>query len=565
MNMNIASGLASAQGPRSRNEDFAGVQRPAGSAEEKLGWIAALADGVSGETPHGGGRMAAQSTVLSLLRDWHAVPADWDTPAALERLIGAQNLWLAAHNRRNTEAALTTLSAVVLRGQGFTLAQVGDSRIWLIRHNAILQLTQDHALAQRDFARLTRAVGLEDSLHVDFLQGELRIGDRLLLTSDGVHGPLDALSLRDLALAGEPQAAAEALVQAALQAGGRDNATALVLEVRGLAEAGFDDVHRAADQLPTPDTLAIGSDLDGMTLTARIADNGVHRLHQARLADGRLVAIKTLCPSRAADPAERAMLAHEGWLGQRLGGVEGFVAAHPIEPEASHFYLRFDWHAGRTMEQMLATRPALPDFIEAARQLATALSRLHRLGVIHRDIKPGNLHLGDDGRWRVLDLGVALSGREPASQRELHAGTPSYINPEQWDEPPRAADVGSDLFALGASLYQWLTGHLPYGEIEPYQRGRYRRDPRAPSRLDARVPLWLDRLLLKAVALDHQLRFETAEEMLLAIERGAARPLAPQAATPLAQRDPLALWQIGLALSVLLNALLIVWLLFLPR
>ena len=564
MNMDIASGQASARGHRTRNEDFAAVQAPRDSQEQHLGWIAALADGVSGQAPDGGGRMAAQTTVLALLRDYHAVPADWDTPAALERLIGAQNLWLAAHNRRNPEAALTTLSAVVLRGQGFTLAQVGDSRIWLLRNNAILQLTQDHALPQRDFARLTRAVGLEDTLHIDFLQGELRIGDRLLLTSDGVHGTLNARRMKDLTLAGEPQAAAEALVQAALQSGGRDNATAIVLEVRGLAEAGFEDVRRAAEQLPTPQVLAVGSDIDGMSLTARVADNGVHRLHQARMTDGRLVALKTLCVARAADPAERAMLAHEGWLGQRLAGVDGFVAAHAT-PEASHFYLRFDWHAGRTMEQMLNERPALDQLIEAALQVSSALGKLHRLGVIHRDIKPGNLHLGDDGRWRVLDLGVALSGREPDAQRELHAGTPSYINPEQWDDPAQPADAGSDLFALGVSLYQWLTGHLPYGEIEPYQRARYRRDPRAPSRLDARVPLWLDRLLLKAVARDPALRFETAEEMLLAIERGAARPLAAIAATPLAQRDPLALWQIGLGLSLLFNVLLIVWLLFLPR
>ena len=68
---------------------------------------------------------------------------------------------------------------------------------------------------------------------------------------------------------------------------------------------------------------------------------------------------------------------------------------------------------------------------------ASALGRLHRHGVVHRDIKPGNLHLGDDGCWRILDLGVAISGREGAAQRELHAGTPSYMNPEQWDEAPR--------------------------------------------------------------------------------------------------------------------------------
>jgi serine/threonine protein kinase len=184
--------------------------------------------------------------------------------------------------------------------------------------------------------------------------------------------------------------------------------------------------------------------------------------------------------------------------------------------------------------------------------------------VIHRDIKPGNLHLGDDGRWRILDLGVALSGREGTAQRELHAGTPSYINPEQWEEGG-TADAASDLFALGVTLYQWLTGHLPYGEIEPYQVARYRRDPVALSRIRPDVPIWLDHLVRKAVARDPRERFETAEELLLALERGASRPVNAPAATPLIRRDPLALYQLALGVSVLFNVLLIVWLLFLPR
>ena len=159
---------------------------------------------------------------------------------------------------------------------------------------------------------------------------------------------------------------------------------------------------------------------------------------------------------------------------------------------------------------------------------------------------------------------MALSGREGAAQRELHAGTPSYINPEQWEEGG-TADAGSDLFALGVTLYQWLGGHLPYGEIEPYQVARYRRDPVALSRLRPDVPVWLDHLVRKAVARDPKERFETAEEMLLALERGASRPVSAPAATPLIRRDPAALYKIALAVSLLFNVLLIVWLLFLPR
>ena len=162
---------------------------------------------------------------------------------------------------------------------------------------------------------------------------------------------------------------------------------------------------------------------------------------------------------------------------------------------------------------------------------------------------------------------MAVSGQESALDRTLHAGTPSYMNPEQWEVPEGqpVADARSDLYALGATLYQWLTGHLPYGEVEPYQLARFRRDPRAPSRLRPDVPMWLDHVVLRAVARDPRQRFETAEELRLALERGASRPLAGPQATPYFQRDPAGIWKAALVASAALNALLLFWLLFLPR
>jgi serine/threonine protein kinase len=215
--------------------------------------------------------------------------------------------------------------------------------------------------------------------------------------------------------------------------------------------------------------------------------------------------------------------------------------------------------------------------VTAATHVLKALGRLHRQNVVHRDIKPANLHLGEDGVLRLLDLGVAISGREPQAMRQLHAGTPSYINPEQWGfaitaagvdsaAPAEQPDARSDLFALGVTLYQLLTdGQLPYGEVLPYQSGRYYRDPVAPSRHNPEVPIWLDHVVQKAVARDKRARFETAEEFLLALERGASRPLTAPAATPLLQRDPTMLWKLLLVISGLFNLLLIYWLLFLPK
>jgi serine/threonine protein phosphatase PrpC len=580
MSFDVDIGHTSASGPRDHNEDFAAAVRAAAHEQER-GLIAAVADGVS---MGGLGREAAQTTVMTLVSDYFAAPATWETTVVLDRLIAAQNTWLVDHNRRRSAAraerhtALTTLTALVLQGHTYTVAHVGDSRAWLVRDGDCLQLTQDHAFDHPDLrSQLTRAVGLDDSVHVDYQQGELQAGDCFVLTSDGVHGALSRLRLQALVgkLATQPaQAISEALVLEALEAGSRDNVTALVLRVRGLAPMRLEDAQLGARQLPVPGRLKVGDALDGYTITALVADTGVHRLYQARDNTSReLVAIKSLHEARASDPQERAMQAHEAWLGLRVseqtrsGQTAGFVRVRALKNPTA-FYTVFDWHSGQTLEQLLAgeRRLGMAEVVQAAIAVARALGRLHRLGVIHRDVKPGNLHLGDDGQWRLLDLGVAVSGREPEAVRSLHAGTPSYMNPEQWDgDHGQPASAQSDLYALGATLYQWLAGRLPYGEIEPWQTARFRRDPVAPSRLRPEVPIWLDHVVLKAVARDPRHRFETAEELVLALERGASRPLGPLGSTPLAVRDPTVLWKVALAISLGFNALLVVWLLFLPR
>jgi serine/threonine protein phosphatase PrpC len=569
MALDVDIGWHSVRGPREHNEDFAAALR-AQPHEAARGLVAAIADGVSAG---GRGREAAQTTVMSLLQDYFGTPATWDTSVALDRVIGAQNAWLAGANRRASggAGAMTTLTALVLRGHGYTLAHVGDTRAWLLRDGACTQLTQDHVFDHPDFrSRLSRAIGLDDAVRVDYSQGELQRGDVFVLTSDGVHGALGAGPLRaQLAAAQGAQAASEAIVQAALRAGSRDDASALVIQVGELADARLEDVLLDGRQLPPPPRLKVGDTLDQYTVTALVADTGTHRLYQARdNASRELVALKTLHESRASDAEERAMLAHEVWLGLRLaeqGGAGGFVGVRETKAPSA-FYAVFDWHGGSTLEQLLARKHAfgVEQVVQAAIAVARALGRLHRQGVVHRDIKPGNLHRGEDGRWRVLDLGVAVSGFESAAERSLHAGTPSYMNPEQWDEGG-SADARSDLYALGATLYQWLTGHLPYGELEPWQRGRFRHDPKPPSRLRPDVPIWLDHVLLRAVARDPRVRFETAEELVLALERGASRPVAAPGATPLFQRDPTTVWKALLVASAALNALLLFWLLFLPR
>ncbi len=582
MSFDLDIGHATHLGSRTVNEDFAAVARPP-QHEAARGLIAAIADGVS---TGGGGREAAQTSVLSVVSDFHAAPDTWDVSVVLDRLIGAQNAWLVDHNRRRQNAlqrdpsastvAMTTLTSLVLRGEAWTVAHVGDTRAWLLRGGSCAQLTQDHAFEEAfQRSRLTRALGLDDTVRVDIDQGELRRGDVFVLTTDGVHGVVSREQIQRLAGASDAATASRAIVEAAVRAGTRDNATALVVHVVQLVAGRFEDALLPGRALPLPRCLEPGDRLDGYTVQGLIADTGNSRLYKARAdADGAEVVVKTLADSVAGDD-ERAMLVHEAWVASRVAdplprrGEASFVRSRPT-PDASALYTVFDWHAGRTLEQLLAAdhRFGVADVVDAALAVARALGRLHRQGVIHRDIKPANLHLGDDGRWRVLDLGAAVSGSDPNTVRQRPAGTPSYMNREQWGtegSPPTPADEAADVYALGVTLYEWLTGKLPYGHVEPYQAGRFRRDPRPPSRLRPDVPIWLDHIVLKAVALERAQRFDTAEELVLALERGAARPLGPPRGTPLAARDPTVLWRIAFGVSLLFNALLVYWLLFLPR
>ena len=594
MTFDIDIGFASLAGRKEVNEDFCAAMLPEPGVEA-MGSIVAIADGVSAG---GMGKEAAQTTVTSLVRDYYGTPETWDTTVALDRIISAQNTWLAGLNRRRHPVlGFTTLTAVVLRGQSYTLAHVGDTRAYLLRGGVVSQLSTDHVIDHPDLKhKLLRCVGAEDQIIVDYLQGDLLVGDVFVLLSDGVHGALSAKRLNTLIATANPAIAeidatalSQQLVDEAISAGAHDNVTALVVRVRSLLSASLQDENRHAQALGVAGKLKVGDSIDGFVVNAVVADNGVNVVYQvtdvtsvaAGLA-GKLYALKTLHPARAHDAEERAVLAHEAWLAKRMQSSSAspyFVNIHDRLPNGcspSSFYLLYDWHAGETLQKWLDRQKklAVPQALSVAVQVAKALGRLHRQNVIHRDIKPANLHQGEDGVLRLLDLGAALSGSEPEAMRALHAGTPSYINPEQWgfstranlaEAEPELPDAQSDLFALGVTLYQLLTGKLPYGEVLPYQVGRYHRDPTAPSRHDPGVPIWQDHVVLKAVALDKKLRFETAEELLLALERGASRPLTAAPPTPLMQRDPTALWKLALGISLLLNLLLVYWLLFLPK
>ncbi len=560
MPLEFVLGHATRTGKRERNEDFVGAVTPAADELAARGVLLAVADGVSGE---GAGREAAEYAVRGLLADYYATPETWEVPMAVDRVLSAINRWLLGQGAvdKGRAGMATTLSLLVLRGNRYTLAHVGDTRIYHLRHHAMTQLTQDHVWDRPDMRHvLKRAVGLDQHLMVDYADGELAPKDKFLICSDGVWEPLGNKRIHEmLQLHDDPQRATDALVDAALEAGGADNATALVARIDAVAAEGWREMLGAYVRLPVPQRLKPGGVIDGFEVLSLLHESRATLLYKVRSTSGQVCALKTLQPVLADDRESCEGLLAEEWLAKRLVSRH-FPQVLPLPNAARHhLYYVMTFHTGATLQQHLDSGKhySVAEATNIGAQIAKALGVLHRLSILHRDIKLANL-LQDDSAdmksgLRVLDMGVALAAGVPYPELQGNPGTPSYMAPELFEN--KKASEQSDLYAAGVSLYHLLTRKYPYGEIEPFQHPRFD-DPTPPTRYRPDIPQWLENVLLRAVAREQKQRFETAEEMLLALERGETQPVSAPLRTPLVQR-PAALWQAVALTSLVINLLLI--------
>jgi serine/threonine protein phosphatase PrpC len=228
----VAVGVASQSGPRPDNQDCAAVRLGTALDRARQGVLAALADGVSGGRQGG---VAAAMAVRLTMEGFAELPDTQGPARRLQTVLEAGNRWLHAQGQTEAMAnCATTFTAFALRGRRAHLVHVGDSRAWRFSAGANLAcLTSDHTRSEPDLRHvLIRALGIEAELRLDHATLELAERDRLLLTSDGVHGPLTPKRIAAiLARQTSAQATADELVEAALEAGGQDNATALVIDI----------------------------------------------------------------------------------------------------------------------------------------------------------------------------------------------------------------------------------------------------------------------------------------------------------------------------------------------
>ncbi|SDA26354.1 Serine/threonine protein phosphatase PrpC [Pseudomonas sp. NFPP10] len=554
MGLQLSHAEASATGPRAENQDALRRVTPAPDLAASKGLLFAIADGVS-QCADGG--LAARSSVQALALDYYATPQTWAVAQALERLLVAQNRWLQANG--GGQPLLTTLSALVLRGRRFTLAHVGDCRVYRWHRQQLQRISQDHVWEQPGMQHvLKRALGLDQHLVLDFLDGELRQGESFLMLSDGVWATLGdsaiAAILRDQT---DPDSAVQTLVRAAHLAGSQDNASALLVRVDELGESSLGDALLQLQQWPLPPPLKPGQRFEGWQVEALLSHSQQALLYRVHDEQQQTWLLKTLPPALHNDLTACQGLLCEEWLLRRVAGRH-FPQVHSATSRQHLYYLMREY-PGRTLAQLFRQNGPLPlaQWQPLAEHLLRAIGLLHRRQILHRDIKPDNLLLGDDGELRVLDFGLAYCPGLSADPAHLLPGTPSFIAPEAFDgEPPGPQQ---DLYAVGVSLYYLLTGHYPHGEIEAFQRPRFGAATN-PGRYRPDLPEWLAQSLERGVNADPAQRYETAEEWLLALEQGERRSLSTRS-RPLLEREPLKVWRGIALLALLLNLILLLSLL----
>ena len=557
--LQVTIGESSLTGPRPRNEDFLGFVTPEEQVLDTKGVLLALADGVGGSAAGG---EAAEYTVRSLLSDYYATSDTWAISKSLETVLLALNRWLQSHAaaRREMAGMATTLTGLVMRGNRWYSCHVGDSRLYLLREGVLTCLTEDHVWDHPEMRHvLKRAVGLDAHLVVDHGEGELKIGDVFALMSDGVWNALGDDRIKEsLIRVTDVQDCAAALTSAAIQKGAQDNCSALVVRVGAVPDANLRDRLSSGQRLPLPPRLKPGQQLDGLTVQEVLHESRVTLLSLVSVdATGETRVLKTLLPDNADEEARNALI-YEEWLARRV--TSRYFPQVIDYSLRSHLYYLMTWHEGESLKTMLdrGHQFTIVHAVQTAIHMLEGIAQLHRLGIIHRDIKPDNLHQGRDGQLRILDLGVAAS--DGVDFQEINnPGTPSYMAPELF--AGEAASVSSDLYAAGVTLYELLTRKYPYGEIEPFQKPRFG-DPMTALRFRPDIPSWLEAVLLKSVARDVKDRFETAEEFLLALEQGANKPLRMPRKMPLLQKDPYLPLKLLVIASLALNVLLL-WLLLL--
>jgi eukaryotic-like serine/threonine-protein kinase len=255
---------------------------------------------------------------------------------------------------------------------------------------------------------------------------------------------------------------------------------------------------------------------------ARIGQGGMAEVYRGfDPVLNRTVAIKVLLPQFARDAGFVARFRREAQAAARLN-QSNIVGVYDTGADGDRQYIVMEFVEGRTLAEFLAGGRHLTPMqsVELTQKIAAALASAHAQGIVHRDIKPGNVMVTRDGLVKVMDFGIARMQTDiTAPQTSSVIGTPTYLSPEQAQGQP--VDARSDIYSLGCVLYELLAGRPPFTGDTPVAIAykQVNETPVPPSAHNTDVPPRLDAVVMKCLAKNPANRYQSAEELSADLER----------------------------------------------
>jgi serine/threonine protein phosphatase PrpC len=553
--LSITVGQYSDAGRKPKNQDAYGVLAPPEPLLTTKGIAAVIADGVSSSEA---GDKASEYSVKGFLNDYFSTPESWTVKTAAQKILTALNRWLYGqgyHLYGTNKGLVTTFSALVIKSTTAHIFHVGDTRIYRLRNNELECLTQDHRVqisSSQEY--LSRAMGIELHIEIDYSDSEVKAGDYFIFTTDGVHGYVNDQDINRILLENlkNLNKACQLIVSEAYARESPDNLTVQIVRLDSLPSQDADTFFKKLTELPFPPPLSPGMHLDGYHILRELYASKRTQIYLALDEETqKTVVLKTPSVNFEDDPGYIDRFLHEEWIGKRLTHPH-VMKVYEHKRHRQCLYYVSEYVQGQTLRQWIHDNPQPP--LSEARaiieQISSGLRAFHRMEMLHQDVKPENIMIDNHGTIKIIDFGsTKIAGLEEIStpiERINLLGTKNYTAPEYLQGHP--GSPRSDLFSLGVITYEMLTGHLPYAESQ-MEKASHRLNYTSACHYNPALPVWVDCALKKAVHPNPTRRYESMSEFLYDLSH--PNPF------PLRERNPVAFWRRTTIILFIFNMILL--------
>lgn len=528
------SGLTLAKGTQLKGDDFYEVK-----VLDNI-TVAVVCDGVGSALQ---GAEAAKRTCNFLVHSLKNRPKSWSMEKSILHFIENINrvLYMESMEDYEREELVTTLTMVVIEGDRLYGVNVGDSRIYLHRNGQFAQLSDDHAMDEEGMENvLTSAMGLEETVSPYYFENNLQAEDKILLCSDGLYNELSQDEMADGMKMG-----ASFLVKKASRLHDDDlpdDTTAVVLEIKELDPR----LKLKQSKLIVQESYKAGEEIDGYTLLKSLIQNERTWLCEKR---GLKYVMKFVPFEAVDDEVQLDLFVKEVWMAKRLKA--GFFPKAVVPKNRTHRYYIMAFVEGDTLKEFTAKKPLSVDLsVELVLFLLKMSQFLIKYDLVHGDIKPENIILTRrKGKlvFKMVDFGSITE----AYSNVTKAGTPSYLAPERFTQAP--VNEQTEIYAIGVTLYEALTGKFPFGEIEPFQTPSFDKSIQAPGKLNAKIPAWLESIVLRALDTDTDKRYHNYSEMQYEITNPEKVKPYFDKSTSFIERNEFMVYKVGFISMFILN------------